>query len=269
MNRILGGLGCVLALATALLTPSPAGAVSSCRAKVDRSGTILVYARGVTGTLLWGGTAATTTSPFANAATCLGGAIAMRCELGADGTSQQITPPQLCTIHLADDGPDVCGAHIRGCTPGLRDSDAGPPGPTGPTGPIGPTGSPGPPGTNGTNGTNGTDGADGASGPTGPPGPPGPTGPTGADGLPGAPPVIAYVTCTGPSNSGAGASSSCTASCPAGDKVVGGTCTSSTPQFVQASLCPASFVDWCCTVKNQNAVSAAIQAQGVAICLPQ
>jgi hypothetical protein len=81
--------------------------------------------------------------------------------------------------------------------------------------------------------------------------------------------VIAYVSCTGPSNTGAGASSSCTASCPAAHKLVGGTCTSATPQFVQAAACTGANTDWCCTVKNQNAVSAAIQAQGVAICLPQ
>jgi len=82
--------------------------------------------------------------------------------------------------------------------------------------------------------------------------------------------LVVYATCTGPTNTGGGASSSCTASCPAGHKVVGGTCVASTPQFSQAFICnPGADTDWCCTVKNQNAVTTAIAAQAMAICLPQ
>jgi hypothetical protein len=83
-------------------------------------------------------------------------------------------------------------------------------------------------------------------------------------------PVLSYVTCLGPSNSGGGASSSCTATCPAGTKISGGTCTAATPQFVQAFIAnPGVDTEWSCTVKNQNAVSTAIQAAGTAICLEQ
>jgi hypothetical protein len=82
--------------------------------------------------------------------------------------------------------------------------------------------------------------------------------------------VLAYVSCTGPTATGGGASSSCTASCPAGHKIAGGTCFASTPQFAQAYVCnPGVDTEWCCTVKNQNAVSTAIAAQATAICMPQ
>jgi hypothetical protein len=58
--------------------------------------------------------------------------------------------------------------------------------------------------------------------------------------------------------------------CSSGNKIVGGTCISATPQFSQASICnPPTNDQWCCTVKNQNATSTAITAQGTAICMPQ
>ena len=73
-------------------------------------------------------------------------------------------------------------------------------------------------------------------------------------------------------NTGGGASSSCTATCPANTKITGGTCSNqtSTPQFVQAAIAdPGTNTQWLCTVKNQNATSTAIQALGTAICLDQ
>jgi hypothetical protein len=57
-----------------------------------------------------------------------------------------------------------------------------------------------------------------------------------------------------------------------GTQIVGGTCSNgtSTPQFVQALIAnPPTNTDWSCTVKNQNATSTAITAQGTVICLPQ
>ena len=75
---------------------------------------------------------------------------------------------------------------------------------------------------------------------------------------------------SGPSNSGAGASSSCTATCPGGYKIAGGVCANqtATPQFVQSSIAdPGTDTQWSCTVKNQNATSTAIQALGTAICV--
>jgi hypothetical protein len=234
-----------LALSLAVLAlgvlPGTARAVDSCKAKVSKQdGTIQVLAQGVVGTLLWGDADTTVTSGFDNAATCVSGGFASGCTLGAPGTPERITPPRLCRIHLADDGTNTCSAYIKHCTPGLRTGEPGPAGPEGPEGPQGPPGAPG------------TPGADGAEGPPGPL------------------PTLVYVSCTGPSNSGGAATSSCTASCPPGHKVAGGTCSSATPQFVQAAICnPGTDTDWCCTVRNQNAVTAAISALGTAICMPQ
>ena len=242
----------LLVLAT-LLATSSAWAVDVCKVKVGkRDGVIQAFARGVTGTLRWGDSAATATNAFVNGATCIVGSVASACQLGAPGTPGQITPPELCRLHLADDGANACVAYIKYCTPGVRTPEPGPPGPPGPPGDAGP------PGADGAPGPPGSDGADGAPGADGPPGPPGPV------------PLLTYVTCTGPSNSGGGASSSCSASCPVGSKIAGGTCMAATPQFTQGSICnPGVDTDWCCTVKNQNAVTAVIAAMGTAICLQQ
>ena len=133
MRTILG----VLAVAAMVgATPSPGHAVSKCKVKVDRrDGTILVSAGGVSGTLLWGASAGQETNAFANAATCVVGDTARDCEVGAAGSTEQITPPDLCRIYLAD-GVGTCDAYIKGCTPGAR--VAGAQGPQGPDGPPGP-----------------------------------------------------------------------------------------------------------------------------------
>jgi len=261
---------CVSAILILVIAFSPAAshAVTGCKAKVNkRDGVINVSGVGVTGTLLWGEAAGQETNAFANAASCVSAGVAKNCQLGAGGSAAQITPPQLCTVYLADDTTS-CSAFIKGCTPGLRDATGlqGPPGPPGPPGTDGAPGQQGPPGAPGADGQPGQPGADGQ------PGPPGPPGADGAPGPPGPIPQITYVTCTGPSNSGAGASSACTASCPSGTMIVGGTCSNntSTPQFVQAFIAnPPTNTDWSCTVKNQNATSTAISAQGTAICLQQ
>ena len=241
----------LLAASLTMLVPSVVRALDTCKVKVDRrTGTLQVSARNVSGTLLWGRSAGSETNAFSNAATCVSGGTASRCELGAPGSPEQITPPELCTLYLAD-GSESCDVHIRGCTPGVRTSEAGPVGPTGPTGPTGPPG------------MDGLDGADGLPGDMGPPGPTGPPGP---------PAAVAYASCTGPTASGGGASSSCVASCPSGTKIVGGTCSNNTalPQFVQAFISnPGTDTDWSCTVKNQNATATAIAALGTAICLTQ
>lgn len=247
------GFGAGVALSVALAA-TPGHAVSNCKAKLfKKDGTIRVKADNITGALTWGNEAGSETNTFANAATCIASGAARNCELGAPGSPEQITPPPLCTIYLADDGAQDCSAYIKGCTPGLRDATdlEGPPGPTGPPGP------PGPPGATGAPGSPGAAGQDGA------PGPPGPPGPT---------QLLHYATCTGPSNSGGGASSSCTATCPAGSTISGGACANqtATPQFVQAFIAdPGTNTEWSCTVKNQNATSTAIQALGTAICLDQ
>jgi hypothetical protein len=227
-----------------------------------------VYAKGVTGVLRCGGDAGSVTNPLANAATCVAAGAAAACELGASGTPEQITPPQLCSLYLADDGPNGCVTHIKPCTPGLRSGVPGADGPQGPAGPSGPAGPPGPTGADGAPGPQGPSGLDGATGPSGPAGDPGPQGPQGVAGPSGPAAALSYVTCTGPTNSGAGASSSCVATCPPGSTISGGTCAAATPQFVQAFIAdPGTNTQWSCTVKNQNAVATAITAQGTAICL--
>jgi hypothetical protein len=249
------GVGALLSLVVAGV-PAPGHAVSSCTAKLfKKDGTIRVSARGITGALTWGDAAGSETNPFFNPA-CIVAGTATKCELGGPDTPERITPPSLCTIFLADDGPDDCAAYIKGCTPGLRDATGleGPPGPEGPAGPPGP---PGPPGADGQDGAPGPAGADGAPGPEGPPGPT---------------LLLQYVTCEGPTNTGGGASSSCTATCPANTKIAGGACANqtTTPQFVQSFIAdPGTNTQWSCTVKNQNATSTAIQALGTAICLDQ
>lgn len=247
-------------LAFEIAAPRAAWAVTKCTAMARaKDGVILVTATGVSGTLLWGTAVGMETNNFANEATCVGNGKAKNCTLGAAGSAEETTPPQLCTVFLAD-GAGSCATHVRGCTPGVRDATGivGPQGPQGPQGPSGPTGASGP------------QGIQGVAGPSGPQGPSGPTGATGPQGPAGPSPSVTYGTCTGPSNSGAGASSSCTATCGVGATLIGGVCANNTatPQFAQGLIAdPGTNTMWSCTVKNQNAAATAIAALGTAICL--
>lgn len=112
------------AAASILLAASAAEAVDKCAVKVDKkTGVIRVDAAGVSGPLLWGSTADTVTSEFANDATCIAGSKAKKCELAAPSTLAAKTPPAGCTIYL-DDAGAPCSAWIRGCVPGPRQSAA-------------------------------------------------------------------------------------------------------------------------------------------------
>ena len=186
-------------LSLGVLLPGRATAVDACRVRIgSHDGVLRVYAKGVTGVFRWGGDAGSATNPFANAATCVAGGAAVACELGAAGTPEQITPPQLCALYLADDGPTACVTHIKPCTPGLRSGEPGPDGPQGPAGPAGPAGPTGPPGQAGADGASGPQGPQGLDGPTGPPGADGasgPQGPQGASGPSGPAAALSYVTC--------------------------------------------------------------------------
>lgn len=105
---------------SALLSTSSADAVNSCRIRAVRStGVILVDAKGVTGSLLWGPEFGAENQAFANVGECLSGGIADDCTLGVPGTPEEITPPPLCSVFLADDA-STCEARLRNCTPGLR-----------------------------------------------------------------------------------------------------------------------------------------------------
>jgi len=117
----------VLAIAAALLAlggaAAPAGALDKCKAKINpKDGAIQVSAKGVSGTLQWGNAAGQENNALANAATCVSNGTASKCELGTG--AQRITPPELCTIFLAD-GFGACAAFLKGCTPGLRTVGSG------------------------------------------------------------------------------------------------------------------------------------------------
>jgi hypothetical protein len=100
---------------------SPGRALDTCKAKVNpKDGTILVSGKGVGANFRWGYAAGQETNVFSNGATCVSGDVATKCELGAEGTAERITPPALCSIYLADDVPSTCVAFITKCTPGLR-----------------------------------------------------------------------------------------------------------------------------------------------------
>jgi len=86
------------------------------------TGVIDVFAKGVSGNLLWGEQSGATNREFANAATCVAAGKATACELGATTpaiTLQATTPPRQCTLYLKDGGLE-CAVRIKGCTPGIR-----------------------------------------------------------------------------------------------------------------------------------------------------
>jgi hypothetical protein len=96
---------------------TPASALDKCKAKIRPSdGTILVSAKDVSGTLLWGMSAGTVGNAFGNAGTCVAGSplAAKNCTLGTGAVA--ITPPPLCTLYLKDDS-GTCSAFIKKCTP--------------------------------------------------------------------------------------------------------------------------------------------------------
>ncbi len=117
-------LRAVLALALGLsLLPASSEAVTNCKVHVSsKTGLIDVFASAVSGPLLWGDRPGAESASFANAPTCIVGSSARRCQFGAPGTLEAITPPDLCTVYLKDSGPG-CAAYIKGCTPGPRFTD--------------------------------------------------------------------------------------------------------------------------------------------------
>jgi hypothetical protein len=139
-RRDLFAIGVALALIAGSAVPSLA--LTACKATVHKpTGVIRVNASDVSGVLMWGEAAGMETNAFTNAGTCLDGTKARKCEIGAPGTPEQVTPPQLCRIYLAD-GLETCSALVLGCTPGVREAVPGPDGPEGPEGPEGPAGPP-------------------------------------------------------------------------------------------------------------------------------
>ncbi len=112
-------------LALVSVCPTNANAVDGCKAKIAKDGVIQVSAKNVSGTLKWGNALGTEVNSFANAGSCVAAGGANKCELGAEGNPQRITPPELCTVFLADGGGGHCSAFLKGCTPGLRSVGSG------------------------------------------------------------------------------------------------------------------------------------------------
>lgn len=120
-----GMLVVLIGVFLSVMSSSAVRAVDSCKVKVDpKTGTLSVSGRNVTGAVLWGNTAATVTNAFSNAATCVSGGTATKCQLGSSGTPAAVTPPALCTLYLADGGASTCSAFIKGCTPGVRSTSS-------------------------------------------------------------------------------------------------------------------------------------------------
>jgi microcystin-dependent protein len=116
----------VALLAGLTLAPARGDAIENCKVKVDKkNGTVLVSAASVVGSPQWGVAVGQETNVFSNEATCVVGGTAKSCTLGSVGNAQRITPPDLCTIYLADGGATDCSTYIKGCTPGIRTVGAG------------------------------------------------------------------------------------------------------------------------------------------------
>jgi hypothetical protein len=85
--------------------------------KVARDGTIEVGAD-IVGQARWGSEADSQTNGFADTVDCV--APSARCFLGPAGSLAAKTPPETCTLHIADASNDTCAVWVRGCTPGAR-----------------------------------------------------------------------------------------------------------------------------------------------------
>ncbi len=119
------------AVALGLVLAVPAHAIDKCKVKIDKkTGVLLVNAKEVAGTLLWGDAEGAETEPFFNAGTCVSDAKAKKCEIADPTTLAAKTPPAACTLYLDDDGTAPCSAWIAGCTPGGRNTDVCVPNPS-------------------------------------------------------------------------------------------------------------------------------------------
>lgn len=116
----------VTAFAVLALAAVPAvHAADGCKVKIDtKTGAIQFSAKDVRGILRWGDSLGLAVHPFADA-DCVKNGKATKCELGAPGTADQITPPELCRLVVKDVGGGAsCSAFIKGCTPGVRPGGA-------------------------------------------------------------------------------------------------------------------------------------------------
>jgi len=111
----------LFALLVALLPPAIGHAIENCKVKIERrDGTLLVSAKNVGANPRWGFMPGHQTSPFFNEADCFKNGKLRKCVLGGPGTAERITPPDLCTLYVADDTSTDCAAYVKGCVPGQR-----------------------------------------------------------------------------------------------------------------------------------------------------
>lgn len=109
----------------AFLMPSSAGALTSCKAMIDRkTGAVLISGTGLqAGTLRWGDSPGSESQPFFDADTCAVGGKLEKCHI-ADPDESSLTantPPANCRICVSDgDGSSSCCARVWRCTPGTR-----------------------------------------------------------------------------------------------------------------------------------------------------
>lgn len=117
-----GSFFAVVATAVLLGSVSTAGAIDKCRVKIDKkTGVIRVDASGIAGPLTWGPKAGSESGTFHNAATCISGPTARKCELADPSTLAAKTPPAGCSVYLTD-GVTPCSGWISGCSPAPRES---------------------------------------------------------------------------------------------------------------------------------------------------
>jgi len=109
-------------LAALWAAPSAALDPTKCKAKINaKDGVILVEAKTVSGTLLWGPAAGKEIyALFDNTGDCFN-PDPKKCQLGAVSTPEQLSPPEGCTVYLKDTGDSsTCSAYIKKCVPGRR-----------------------------------------------------------------------------------------------------------------------------------------------------
>ncbi len=114
----------VTALALGLVLSVPAHAIDKCKVQVSKkTGVLLVFATGVSGTLLWGDASDAVSETFFNAGDCVTEPKAKKCELADPATLAAKTPPAGCVLYLADGSASDCSVWINGCIPGGRNTD--------------------------------------------------------------------------------------------------------------------------------------------------
>jgi hypothetical protein len=110
-------LAWLLTAALSLLAPPSAGALTQCKAKSARDGTIIVSATGLVGTPRWGIRYGAETELLDGTATCVSGSAFRNCALAPVGAPERTALPPSCALFLRDDGPGRCSVWVKRCLP--------------------------------------------------------------------------------------------------------------------------------------------------------